>query len=476
MKCPNCSKETVPGALFCAACGARVVMPSNAPLDAVPPAAAFTPPPNAPEDAPQPPDAFQPHNMPLDALQPPKAREPQAAPQDAVPPGEKKGKKDLRTPLFVALAVLVLCGGALTVYRAVTGQWLWERFSQTDTSLEGQNAGKKTKNRQADGSAALDGEASEPEATAGSPTDESGQTADTGQTTETAADEISASEEPAAEPSSQTVTEPTAAPPTQPSTTVRQTQPTSPTERPTTSAPEPTTTTPRIEPPTERPTEPEPEPSIAPEPSSEPPASEPTQTAVEKYVSGLGQTQYDTLRSNQYTFEAKSKEGSEVTKVKLSRSGKKIYAVTDVNGFEIGLYYNGSDTWFYYPKKKIYALVDDKDLAMLEMDRQDVILNLDDMGLDDLPPLKEAQSMADTTVNGVSCKLFRLARQSNGESVNVYLNGKKLIRLEYLNASGKVTSTMDVVSVSADFPQLPPGGYKQVSLMELMLKTALDMG
>ena len=220
--------------------------------------------------------------------------------------------------------------------------------------------------------------------------------------------------------------------------------------------------------------------TVATEPVSDETPSENATAApamsVAEYVGKLGTTQYDILRSNRFSIVAKTTEGNEVTNMKLARGDKKAYVVTDMDGIELGVYITGSKTYLYYPKAKKYMELTDSIVRMIGMDPKEFAAMADEMGFDDLPPLSSAQSMENATVNGVACKVFHFSKQSSGgRAMNAYLNGRKLIRLEYLDDAGKVRTSMDFTSISAGFPQMPPSGYSKAGSVEFVALLAKDM-
>ena len=87
-----------------------------------------------------------------------------------------------------------------------------------------------------------------------------------------------------------------------------------------------------------------------------------------------------------------------------------------------------------------------------------------ELGFDSLPPLTDAESMQDVVVDGVRCKKFTV--RANDEITHIYMNGPKLISIDYVNEDGSIGSTMRFTSVSAGFPQMPPAGYSEIGYMD----------
>ena len=199
--------------------------------------------------------------------------------------------------------------------------------------------------------------------------------------------------------------------------------------------------------------------------------------SVAEYVSKLGQTQYDILRSNRFSMVATTTNGNEVTKMKMALGDNKTYVVSEIeDGIEVGMYIVGDKTYIYYPKGKKYMELTDAVASMIGIDSKQFTSMADSMGFDMLPLLSTAQSMENTTLKGTSCKVFHFGKQStNGKYLNAYLSGRKLLRLEYLDDNRNITSAMDFTSISSGFPQMPPSGYTKTNVAAFVALLAKDM-
>lgn len=186
--------------------------------------------------------------------------------------------------------------------------------------------------------------------------------------------------------------------------------------------------------------------------------------SLAEYVKSLGSTDYDVLRSNDCYIKADLISGNEITPTDLAIGQDKVYILSDMDGMEIGLYVEGKKTYIYLPGNKAYLKLSGTVAKLIGMDPNEFTSMVSDMGFDSMPPLSEAVSMQDGAYQGTACKVFTLVNDE--ETVRVYMNGKRLLAIDYLGETGSVESTMRFYSVTAGFPAMPPSGFKEIGYME----------
>lgn len=223
------------------------------------------------------------------------------------------------------------------------------------------------------------------------------------------------------------------------------------------------------------PTQEMPDTTEANEPGTAAPADESTTAAapgesttaaqsLAQYVKSLGTTDYDVLRSNDCYIKADLISGNEITPTDLAIGQDKVYILSDMDGMNIGLYVEGKKTYIYLPDNKAYLKLSNTVAKLIGMDPNEFTSMVSDMGFDSMPPLSEAVGMQDGAYNGTACKVFTLINDE--ETVRVYMNGKRLLAIDYLGENGGVASTMRFYSVTAGFPAMPPSGYKEIGYMD----------
>ena len=186
--------------------------------------------------------------------------------------------------------------------------------------------------------------------------------------------------------------------------------------------------------------------------------------SIKDYVKSLGNTEYDILRSNNCQIEATLESGGETNPMVLSIAPDKLYIESEMENIRIGMYVEGKKTYIYLPKQKSYLKLSSTVAKLIGMNPEEFAAMADDLGFDSLPPLNTATEMQDVKLDGVSCKRFTV--RSADETLRVYLNGKKLLAMDYLNEDGSVGSTMRFTSVKSGFPAMPPAGYSEIGYMD----------
>ena len=194
------------------------------------------------------------------------------------------------------------------------------------------------------------------------------------------------------------------------------------------------------------------------------------------YIRALGATEYDTLRSNNCSIVASIESGGERTPVELSIAPDKLYVVSEMDGLQMGIYVEGKKTYIYLPKQKSYLKLSNAIANLIGLKPSEFTDMAADLGFDKLPPLSNATKMEDVNFEGLNCKRFTVP---NGEeTVRVYLYGKKLVAMDYINASGQIGSVMRFDSVTAGFPALPPSDYSEISYIDFakLIMAEMDQG
>lgn len=186
--------------------------------------------------------------------------------------------------------------------------------------------------------------------------------------------------------------------------------------------------------------------------------------SLAQYVKSLGATDYDVLRSNDCYIKADLISGNEITPTDLAIGQDKVYILSDMDGMEIGLYVEGKKTYIYLPKNQAYLKLSGTVAKLIGMDPNEFTSMVSDMGFDSLPLLSDAVGMQDGAYQGTACKVFTLVNKE--ETLHVYMNGKRLLAIDYLGETGGVESTMRFYSVTAGFPAMPPSGYKEIGYVE----------
>ena len=195
--------------------------------------------------------------------------------------------------------------------------------------------------------------------------------------------------------------------------------------------------------------------------------------SVKDYIKSLGTTDYDVLRSNNCQISAELDNGAEKTPMEMAIGPEKLYISSEMEGIKIGLYVEGKKTFIYLPEKKSYLKLSNTVAKLIGIKPEEFTAMADELGFDSLPPLSDATEMQDVTQDGVKCKRFIL--HADEEVVRVYLNGKKLVAIDYLNDAGAVESVMRFNYVKSGFPAMPPAGYSEIGYMDFAKILMEDM-
>ena len=194
--------------------------------------------------------------------------------------------------------------------------------------------------------------------------------------------------------------------------------------------------------------------------SQQPATSEPAADNAPK------NTEYDILRTPEFTFSGSVTTGNEVLDVTISSGKDKIYFTTDIDGLTLGVYAEGKKTYIYAPEQKKYLKMNNTLAKMLKMDPSTFIEMTQGFGFDELPPLSSALSVEKGNYAGRECEIYSFKDVNDSAALKVYTASDKLLRLEYLDTEGNVTTRIDFKSVSAGFPKMPPDGFEEIGYLE----------
>gem|GEM_PF-2121565 len=185
-----------------------------------------------------------------------------------------------------------------------------------------------------------------------------------------------------------------------------------------------------------------------------------------QYAQSLGQTDYDILRSDSMTLDGIFGDGGQTNPIQMAIGNDQVYMRSEMDGMEMGIYIADKKTYIYLPAYNKYLKLNAAVAKLMGVDTNEFSDMTKDMGFENLPPLTQATSMTDGTMNGQNCKLFLLNGTDGAKTIRVGLNGKKLVGVEYLDSAGKIMSYMYFNSVTSGFPKMPPDGYEEIGIMD----------
>ena len=228
----------------------------------------------------------------------------------------------------------------------------------------------------------------------------------------------------------------------------------------TTSPSKPSTTNPPA-----KPTQPAAKPSA--------PVTQPTTAPAQNTKS-----EYDIYRSGHFYVTGVATEGDGmVTPLELAVTDKTVYMLSQIDGVNIGILVAGKKSYMMYEDKKKYC-----ELSSVLMNAAD--LNPDEMiatakeSYAELQPLDEAVRLAEGDVNGYKCKTYHF-RNDERELTTVSISGNKLVQVSKYDSNGRLETTIDFSSVSADVPQSktePPKDYKKTGMISFLMELSNAMG
>lgn len=192
-------------------------------------------------------------------------------------------------------------------------------------------------------------------------------------------------------------------------------------------------------------------------------------------------TEYDTLRSGAFNIVAtmEDSEGVNPMNMAVGKDGA-VYLDSDMDGVRIGILIR-KETVLFVKTTKMYMInhadktyTDATTISTIipDFDLEAISKEIDSSGFSSLPALSEATSVGSTAFEGTSCTVYTFVSAEDGRQTKVYLQGKKLIAIEQLDAAGKRVSVMRVESITTDFPAFPPKGYTKKNLLSFMTDLA----
>lgn len=177
--------------------------------------------------------------------------------------------------------------------------------------------------------------------------------------------------------------------------------------------------------------------------------------------------EYDILRTGEFSFVGVITGNGEPMEVNMSLGKEKIYITSDMDGLEIGMYFEGNKTYIYAPGHKKYLRMSSTVIKLLGLDTSQFTNMADDLGFDRLPPLSSATSVGNGSVNGAACEIYTFSSGSAKDMyVRVYMSGKKLIKIEYADQNNKADTSITFKSITANFPKMPPDGFSEMGYIE----------
>ena len=192
-------------------------------------------------------------------------------------------------------------------------------------------------------------------------------------------------------------------------------------------------------------------------------------------------TEYDVLRSGVFNIVATMEDSDGVNPMNMAvgKDGA-VYLDSDMEGVRIGILIR-KETVLFVKTTKMYMInhadktyTDATTISTIipDFDLEAISKEIDSSGFSSLPALSEATSVGSTAFEGTSCTAYTFVSAEDGRQTKVYLQGKKLVAIEQLDAAGKRVSVMRVESITTDFPAFPPKDYTKKNLLSFMTDLA----
>lgn len=209
-------------------------------------------------------------------------------------------------------------------------------------------------------------------------------------------------------------------------------------------------------------------------------ASEPTVPVTQPTTSPAQNTksEYDIYRSGHFYAKGVATDGDGmVTPLELAVTDNTVFMISQIDGVNIGILVAGKKSYMIYEDKKKYC-----ELSSVLMNAAD--LNPDEMiatareSYAELQPLEKAVRLAEGYVNGMNCKTYHF-RNDEHELTTVSISGNKLVQVSKYDSNGRLSTTIDFTSVSADIPQSktePPKDYKKTGMISFLMELSNAMG
>lgn len=187
--------------------------------------------------------------------------------------------------------------------------------------------------------------------------------------------------------------------------------------------------------------------------------------------------QYEIIRSERFYIKGSiSSDERNYEPMEMAMYGSTVYMESDFDGMDIAiLVENGKNVYMIYSEKKAALHMSDTILSMAGMS-VDELLSDSEMDFSDMPVFSQLKKLRTENFKGVQCTVYSYEEPDG--TVEVYMNGNRLVRFVYLDKRGAFLSDLIVDSVSADVPaayRSVPNGYKvykglmgMYSFMELL--------
>ncbi|MBR0536780.1 MAG: hypothetical protein IJK40_01395 [Clostridia bacterium] len=142
-------------------------------------------------------------------------------------------------------------------------------------------------------------------------------------------------------------------------------------------------------------------------------------------------------------------------------------ALMDYEGIRLGFMVKGGKNYMLYPPKNFYIELNKAALSMLKLDGEDLFGDMQISG-EDMEPISNAASVEDAVFNGTPCTLYTFI-SATGAVSRVYMNGDRMIGLETVDNTGKLTSSTVIRSFSGEIPanMRDLSGYKKGTVLNL---------
>lgn len=179
-------------------------------------------------------------------------------------------------------------------------------------------------------------------------------------------------------------------------------------------------------------------------------------------------SEYDIYRSGHFHMTGFVTDSEGTSPMELAVTDDSVYMTSELDGVRLGMLVSGKKTYLIYPEKKAYMELNSMVMGMIGADAEE-LFNTDDMGFNRLLPLDKAISHSTETVNGTVCQKYLLPDGDN--FYYVYINGAKLVRIQALDSSKNLESTIDFTSVSGNVPAdrtAPSPDYAKTGMFEFI--------
>ena len=188
-------------------------------------------------------------------------------------------------------------------------------------------------------------------------------------------------------------------------------------------------------------------------------------------------TEYDIYRSGKFYVKGTvMTDDGEVNPMEMAITDGSVYMLTSASGVKMGVMIGGGKTYLVSPEHRAYIELSKSVMSMLGMDPAKLTVP-SSFNFSDMPPLTEAESVNDTTLNGAACQEY-VFRSASGKKVCVYMSGTRLLQTDMYNTDGALYNRMTFDSVSAEIPddrKAPPTYYEKKGLLGFIAMMGKDV-